>query len=121
MGVSTIDVGGMPVILVDCSDFKANEADKIIETLREGSRLVASKPKKFVRIITIVTGLRFNSAVVTAFKEYASANTEYVKDSVIVGMDGLHMVIFSAVKAMTGRDFKLAGTMDEAKAYLLSQ
>lgn len=119
MGVSTVSIGGKSVIQVDCSKFGA-DVEGIINALREGSRIVASKPKKSVYIITNVTNLKFNSNVVTAFKEYASANTEYVKESVVVGLDGLQLVIFSTIKALTGRDYHLSATMEEAQAYMAS-
>lgn len=118
MGVSTIAVAGKQVILVDCSNL--SEAEKIIDILKKGSALVATKPGKSVNIITDVTNLHFNSSVAAAFKEYAASNTRFVKESVIVGMSGLHTIVFSAIKALTRREFHLSSTMEDAKTYLAS-
>lgn len=117
MSVSTIKINGKDVIVVDVTNMTSDNEKEIVDTLHKGSALVATKPQKSVNIITVVTSLRFNSAVADAFKEYATANTPYVKDSVIVGLSGIQHVIFSAVKALTKRDFQLVDTLDEAKKH----
>lgn len=118
MGVSTIAVAGKKVIYVDCSSQGRNGREDVAETLRQGSAMVAANPEKSVYIITNVTMLTFNSQISAAFKEYALANTKYVKASVIVGLSGLQLVAFSAIKALTKREYHLAATLDEAKSHL---
>ncbi len=93
----------------------SEQTQEIVQTLQEASALVAKQPDKSVYIITIVTNVKFNNDMSSAFKQYASANTKYVKESVLVGLGGLQTVVFSAIKALTKRDFHVAGTLEEAK------
>lgn len=120
MGVSTILVGSKSVILVDCSNRKADQLNEIKQILDKANALVATKPEKSVYIITDVTNLKFNNDMSGLFKNYAIANTKYVKASVLVGLNGLQMIVFSAIKAVTKREYHLSGTLDEAKKYLSS-
>jgi hypothetical protein len=118
MDVSTIVVAGKKVIYVDCSNSGRGSGGDVAETLKKGSAMVAVNPEKSVYIITDVTKLQFNSQMAAAFREYALANTRYVKASVIVGLSGLQLVAFSTIKAVTKREYQLCQTLDEAKAYL---
>jgi hypothetical protein len=118
MGVSTITVGNKSVILVDCSNKTPGQANEIKQILDKANALVATKPEKSVYIITDVTNLKFNNDMSGMFKDYAVANTNYVKASVLVGMTGLQMIVLSAVKAVTKREFHLSATLNEAKDYI---
>jgi hypothetical protein len=118
MGVSTITVGSKSVILVDCANKSSEQANEIKMILDKANALVATKPEKSVYIITDVTNLKFNNDMSGLFKDYAVANTKYVKASVLVGLDGLQMIVFSAIKALTKRDYHLSATINEAKDYI---
>lgn len=120
MGISVMDIGNKSVIVVDCGNMDSSESKEITDILEQASELVANNPKKSVYIITDVTNLRFNNDVIGAFKKYAAANTDYVKESVIVGLSGFQNVIFSAIKALTKREYRLVGTMDDAVKYMSS-
>lgn len=113
--VRTEKIGQKSVIIVDVENMKGEQTHEIVQTLLEGSELVAKQPEKSVYIITIVTNVKFNNDISNAFKQYASSNTKYVKESVLVGLSGLQTVVFSAIKALTKRDYHLVGTLDEAK------
>ena len=118
MRVSTIQVGDKSVILVDCSNMTTAQADEIKLTLNEAKERVASNPEKSVYIITVLTNLKFNTDITNEFKEYATANTKYVKESVLVGLSGLQSIILSAVKKLTKREFYLSNSLSDAKEYL---
>jgi hypothetical protein len=120
VGVSTITVGNKSVILVDCSKKTPERAGEIGDLLEKAKALVASKPEKSVYIITDVTNLKFNNEMSGMFKDYAVANAKYVKASVLVGLSGTQMIVFSAVKALTKREFHLSPTLNDAKQYLAS-
>ncbi|MEL7610401.1 MAG: hypothetical protein AAGU74_12990 [Bacillota bacterium] len=117
MGISTVIIKNKPVIVVNCSNLGVGSEKEILQTLKEGHALVASKPEKSVNIITDVTNMKFNSEVSNAFKEFAAANTKYVKESVIVGVSGLQQIIFSTVKVLTKRDYHLVNMMEDARKY----
>jgi hypothetical protein len=118
MGVSVKQAGNKQIIVVDCSNMKSNQSDLLTKTLEEGSALVATKPEKSVFIITNVTNTQFNTQISDVFKKYASSNTNYVKKSVLVGLNGFQTIIFSAIKALTNREYHLADTIDEALKYM---
>jgi hypothetical protein len=118
--VSTEIIGQKSVIIVDCENMQSDKTQEIIQTLQQASTLVAKQPEKSVYIITIVTNVKFNSDISSAFKQYASANTKYVKESILVGLSGLQTVVFSAIKALTKRDYHLVGTLEEAKKLMSS-
>lgn len=101
--------------MVDCSNLPNEE---VVKTFKQGSALVATQPEKSVHIITNITNCKLDTEITSAVKEYAKANTKYVKESVIVGMNGMHAVIFSLIKALTRRDFHMSDTMDDAIAYI---
>jgi hypothetical protein len=54
-------------------------------------------------------------------KEYAQHNTPYVKASAVVGISGWSKIILIAIKTVTGRDFYLADSMEEAQEWLINQ
>ena len=113
--VNTEKIGQKSVIIVNVENMKGEQTQEIVQTLKQASELVAKQPEKSVYIITIVTNVKFNNDISNAFKQYASANTKYVKESILVGLSGLQTVVFSAIKALTKRDYHLVGTFDEAK------
>jgi hypothetical protein len=118
--VTTEIIGQKSVIVVDCANMKAAQSQQIVDTLQKASALVASQPEKSVYIITNVTNIQFNNDVANAFKQYASANVKYVRESVLVGLSGLHNIIFTAIKALTKREYRLVDTMDEARKLVAS-
>lgn len=118
--VSKEHIGGKSVVIVDCANLKSGQAQRIVQILQQASALVAQNPEKSVYIITIVSNVQFNSDISSAFKQYAIANMKYVKESILVGLSGMQTVVFSAIKAMTKRDYRLVSTLDEAKKLIES-
>lgn len=114
MGISVQEIGAKSVIVVDRASMDSSRAEEITDILKQASDLVATRPEKSVYIITDVTNLRFDNGVIDAFKRYASSNTGYVKESIIVGRGGFQTVLFSAIKALTKREYRLEKTMDDA-------
>lgn len=120
MSSSFINIGDKAVILVDCSNKDPEHFDEIIATLEEAKALMTSAPENSVYIITDLTKSKFNPALVHAFSEFASANTTYIKESILVGLSDHHKVIMSIFKRLHRRDFYVADTLDDAKKYLLA-
>lgn len=119
MAVSTISVSGKSIIHVDCANISMKNKGEIISLLQQASKMVASRPAKSVLIITDLTNLGFDTEVFEAFKQYAASNTPYVKASALVGLSGLQKIMFNTVKKLTGRDYYVASSLDDAKAFLL--
>lgn len=121
VGVSTIMEGGKKIVVVDCSGDGVKDKDKILSTLVEGNKVIAECGPKSALIITNVTNMNFDGEISDAFKAYASRNNDYVKASAIVGLSGIQKIVFNAVKLITGRDYYLTSSMDDAKNYLISK
>ena len=72
-------------------------------------------------VITKVINTGFDTEVAGIMKEYAQHNTPYVKASAVVGISGWSKIILIAIKTVTGRDFYLADSMEEAQEWLIKQ
>lgn len=119
--VRVIQHNGAEIIYVDLSNYGANTITELKQTVDSAKRLVAQKPQKSVLILTHVTNTGFNNEISSIIKEYASHNTPYVKASSLVGVSGLQKIILTAVKALTGRDYFLAESDEQAKDWLAAQ
>lgn len=121
MSVSTLKSNGKSIILVDCSNLNLTKKSEIISTLESGSSQIAKSGPKSALVITNVTNTGFDGSINDAFKSYASRNTPYVKASAIVGLSGLQKVMFSAIKALTKREFYISDSINDAIAFLTKQ
>lgn len=118
MSASAITVGDKPVVLVDCSEKTPAQLSEVAATLREARNLMASSEENSVYIITDLTKSSFNPELVEEFNDFVAANTKYVKVSVLVGLSDHHKIIVSIFRKMYKRDFYIADSMEDAKAYL---
>jgi hypothetical protein len=121
MPASIIQISGKKVIVVDCSNMNALQASQIESTLQEAHTQVVKQGLKSAYIITNITKTGFNNNIKEAFQNFSTKNTPYVKESVIVGVEGLNKIIYLGIKALTGRNFVLADTMEEAKNIIASK
>lgn len=111
----------LKVFCLDISDLQSKDQKEIQNHIAQAKQRIRSQPSKSVFHITNVTGTGFNTDIANIIKEYAYHNTPYIKASSIVGLTGFQKIIYTAVKVITGRDFYLASTMDEALAWLEQQ
>ena len=109
------------IFCLDITDLQMKDAQEIQKHVEQAKQKIRRQPPKSVLHITNVTHTGFNTDVTNIIKEYAKHNTPYIKASAIVGMTGLQKIIYTAIKAFTGRDFYLANTMEEAKEWLVKQ
>jgi hypothetical protein len=91
------------------------------EHVNAAKEVIRQYSSKSALLITDVTDTKFDAGISSIIKEYAQHNTPYVKASALVGVAGMQKVILSAVKRLTGRDYYLANTMDEAIEWLIKQ
>jgi hypothetical protein len=106
-----LDVAGLK--LKDKEEFK-----KLVEFAEEEIRI---HPPQSLLLITDVTDTGFDTEVSAVMGEYAMHNTPYVKASALVGVSGVQKVVLAAIKALTGRNFYLADTKEEAQEWLIQQ
>lgn len=117
--IQLLDYMGKQIYYLDISQYDINSIDKIEEEMNEAKELIANDPSKACLAITDVSGVVFNTQIADLFKDYAKHNTPYVKASALVGIGGVQKVILMAVKRLTGRDFYLANTLEEAKEWVV--
>jgi hypothetical protein len=106
-----LDVSGLQ--LKDKPEFQ-----KLVDTAREE---IEKYPPKSALVITNVANTGFDTEVAAIMGEYATHNTPYVKASVAVGVSGVQKVVLAAIKALTGRDFYVVDSMEEAQEWLVKQ
>ncbi|HOR85558.1 MAG TPA: hypothetical protein PLL98_03625 [Bacillota bacterium] len=119
--VDIIHYKGREICYLDVSMMSTKDIQKIEEEMDRAKKLIATKPPKSAFMITNVTNVIFNSQMSELFKEYANHNTPYVKASALVGIGGIQKVVLAAVKRLTGRDYYLANTLEEAKEWIINQ
>ena len=117
--VEFINYDGKEIYYLDASNQTTMNIQEIREDMENVKKLISSKPPKSVLMITNVTNARFNNEMVELFKEYANHNTPYVKASALVGVSGIQKVVLTTVKALTGRDYYLANSLEEAKEWVV--
>lgn len=117
--IEVMHYDGKEIYYLDASDLTTNNIQEIREDMEKIKKLISSKPPKSVLMITNVTNVRFNSEMVEIFKEYANHNTPYVKASALVGVNGIQKVVLNTVKKLTGRDYYLANSLEEAKKWVV--
>ncbi len=112
---------GKNIICLDIADLDTKDKNEFNEHIELAKQRIRKMPEKSSLIITNVSNIRFDADMANSIKKYAEHNTPYVKASAIVGLSGLQKIIFLAVKSITGRDFYLAKSVDEAKDWLVQQ
>lgn len=87
------------------------------EALREienSKAVVATQPRKSLRILTNVRNARYNGAVLQGMKELAKHDEPYVMASAVVGLTGLLRIAYTAVTTFSRRN--IAVFTDETEA-----
>lgn len=120
MGSSYINVGEKSVILIDCSNKTPEHIEEVRATLEEARVMITAAPENSVYIITDLTKSRFNPELVNAFSDFTSANTKYVKESILIGLSDYHKVIVTILKKLHKREYTVVDTLEDAQKYLLS-
>ena len=102
-------------------DFSNSDSDQILLVIEEAKKIIASQPRNSLLTLTDVTGAQYNNDVRDAMKAYVAHNTPYVKARAVVGVSGLVMVLYNAVKQFTGSNIPLFPNLEAAKDWLAEQ
>jgi hypothetical protein len=119
--VYELDHKGKTIVCLDIAGLQSRDKPEFHKLVAQAKQNIQKYSPKSALVITNVINTGFDTEVSGIIKEYAQHNTPYVKASAIVGIVGWSKVILMAVKAVTGRDFYLANTMEEAKEWLVKQ
>lgn len=93
----------------------------MLQLIREATGVIAAQPAKSLRTLTDVTGMKFNTDVTEAMKEFASHNKPYVMAGAVVGIAGLKQIIYNAVLKFSGRNLVAFDSDGQAKDWLVNQ
>jgi hypothetical protein len=120
-GVYELNYKGKTILCMDIAGLQSKDKPKFLEYAAQAKGMIRKHLPKSVLVITIVTETGFDTEIANIIKEYAQQNTPYVKASAIVGIAGWAKIILTAIKTITGRDFYLADTMEDAQEWLVKQ
>jgi uncharacterized protein related to proFAR isomerase len=109
------------ILCLDVSGLKLKDKPEFKKLIESAKEIIQKHPPKSLLLITNVSETGFDTEVAAVMGEYASHNTPFVKASAVVGVSGVQKVVLAAIKALTGRDFHLADTMEEAQEWLVKQ
>jgi hypothetical protein len=93
----------------------------VLKVLVEARAVVAKQPLSSALILTYVRNMHFDGAIVSAFGESAKLDKPHVKAAAVVGLSGLHTVVFNTIRLVTRRTFGVFDDLDTAKDWLVSQ
>lgn len=110
---------GKPILLIDFSHLE--ETEDILRVARAAKEVVAKQPPASLRTLSNVYRARYSPPVMDAIKELAVHNRPYVTAAAVVGMEGLHRILFRAVLLFSRRNMEAFDSLDAAKDWLATQ
>jgi hypothetical protein len=112
---------GKTIFCLDLAGLQLKDKDEYKHCIEQAKTYIHKQPPKSTLVITYVENTGFDTEFANIMKEYAAHNTPYVKASAVVGISGWQKVILTAIKTLTGRDFHVVNTLEEAKEWLVKQ
>lgn len=105
-------------------DHTALDAQPDIEQAKEffalARREVDAQSLGSIRLLTSLSPqMRFNAEIAAMEREFAQANTPYVKKSAVVGATPTMKAIMATLRFFTGRDIRAFDTTEEALDWLV--
>ena len=116
--VSTIEYEGVSIILIDWTELNL---EGISELMEEARAIIHSSPPLSVLALSDFTDTRYDKATTDMLAEYAASNKPYMKASALVGITGMKKILYNVAKRISGRNFSLHETREEAIRWLASQ
>ena len=107
---------GKSILLQDFSNMRPGP--EFFDAVRAAKAMIASQPPKSVLTLLDATNSVFDAEVLSVLKDFAKANTPFMKSTTVVGITGLKAVGLIAVSRAAGRPIKPFATRDEAMEYL---
>ncbi|HEX7240010.1 MAG TPA: hypothetical protein VF263_07070, partial [Longimicrobiaceae bacterium] len=104
---------GKRILLIDFSQLQ--ETEEILRVVETARGVVAEQPPASLRTLTHVRGARYSPPVMDAIKGLAVHNRPYVTAAAVVGMEGMHRVLFRAVLLFSRRNIEAFDSLDQAR------
>ena len=106
---------GVRIYLLDIEGMEPDAVSKIVDKV---AKEIRAEPKGSVRTLTHVKGAVVSTAMIERLRWLADGNKPHVKYAALAGLTPAQRVILNVVKQLTGRDFALFATRDEALEHL---
>ncbi|MFT3913529.1 MAG: hypothetical protein QM704_05335 [Anaeromyxobacteraceae bacterium] len=110
-----VDHKGKRMFLIDASHL---DFEQILALADLAGPEIRSQPPASVMTITHVEGATLDRRLVDKLRTFVEANRPHVKAACVTGLGPLHRMIFTAVKVLTGREFHVFATVEQAKDFL---
>ena len=114
-----IDHRGQRILLFDYQGI--HDPQEALREIENSKAVVATQPRKSLRILTNVRNARYNGAVLQGMKELARHDEPYVTASAVVGLTGLLRIAYTAVTTFSRRNIAVFDSEAEALDWLASQ
>jgi len=101
-------------------DFSNLGKDDVITLLEQSNKEIQDKGSKDIYVITNLKSINFNRNTTKTFELISEKNKSYVKASAIFGVGTWQRVAIEAVGKLTGREFTIFKTEEEALKWLES-
>jgi len=120
-GIFEMHYKGKTIICLDVAGLKLQDKQEFRSLVEKAEEQIRQHPPKSLLLLTNVTDTGFDTEVSAIMGEYAMHNTPYVRASALVGVSGVQKVVLAAIRALTGREFHLTDTVEEAQEWLSQQ
>jgi hypothetical protein len=117
--INVVDHKGKRILVQDFSGVRAGE--EFERTIAEAKAYIASQPGKSILSVFDATKAVYNTAVLTALKDFTKHNEPYMKASAVVGVEGILSIALLAVSKFSGRTFKSFSDRQAAMDWLVDQ
>lgn len=109
---------GKRMFLIDASGL---DYERIVGLADLAAPEIRAQPAASVMTITHVEGATLDRRLVDKLRTFVEGNRPHVKLACVTGLGPLHRMIFTAVKVITGREFQVFATVEQAKDWLAAQ
>ncbi len=109
------------IFCLDLSGLQLADKKEFRELVQSAKEKIQTHAPKSLLVITNITDTGFDTDAAAVVGDYAMSNTPFVKASAVVGSSGMQKIVINAIKVVTGREFFLADSMEEAQDWLVNQ
>ncbi|MBF4691873.1 SpoIIAA family protein [Fusibacter ferrireducens] len=109
------EINGEKILYQDFSNLKKEE---VVVLLNQSHEVIEQEGTKGIYVITNINSISFDRNTTRVFEEVSAQNKSYVKASALYGVGTWQRVAIEAVGKLTGREFSIFKTEEEAKKWL---
>lgn len=108
----------VPIIHLDLTNLKPGEFQAVFD---EASRALTPLPLKTARVVTDVSGARFDPGTVTLFEKFIRTVTPHCACNAVVGVTGIQRVAWLGLKPFYKCPAELCDTLQAGKDWVVKR